>query len=398
MKILIVSQYYYPDPFSVALVAEELQKRGHDVTVLTGKPNYGYYRIVPGYENRDFEILNGVKVYRVNVKPRKGKALSIVKNYLSYWHNAKKFVRKLDDDFDIVYSVSLSPVMSIAPAIKYAKKHKIKHILHCLDLWPESVVATGMVKRNGLAHKLLYKWSKDLYRQTDEILISSPSFQNYFSDVLKIDKKCVYLPQATNEYPRIKKQDAYEYDHNYLNLVYCGNIGRVQLIDEIINAIELTKGHLLVRLYVIGLGSLKDYLLKKIKEKNLEDNIIYLGAIASENAINYFPNADAMYLGLNGDNMLGTTIPNKLTFYMSQCKPIIASITGDGKKIILDAKGGIVCDNNKESIKEAILEFAKLSKKEKENMAQNNLKYYKEHFNNQKIVAQIEEEMKKLAN
>lgn len=398
MKILIVSQYYYPDPFSVALIAEDLAKRGHEVTVLTGKPNYGYYRIVPGYENRDFEVLNGVKVYRVDVKSRKGNALSIAKNYLSYWYNAKRFVKKLDDDFDIVYSISLSPVMSIAPAIKYAKKHNIKHILHCLDLWPESVLATGMVKRNSLAHKLLHKWSRNLYCGTDKILISSPSFQSYFENILKINKPCVYLPQATNEYPIIDKKLAYEYDENYLNLVYCGNIGKVQLIKEMIEAIELTKEHIKIRMYVIGLGSLKDYLLEQIEEKKLADNIIYLGAIASDKAIKYFTNADALYLGLDSSNMLGTTIPNKLTFYMSQSKPIIASISGDGKKVILDAEGGVVCDNSSESIKEAFLQFHKLTKKQREKMSYNNWKYYQEHFNNQKIVEQIENEMKKLAN
>ena len=85
MKILIVSQHYFPDPFSITTIAEYLVKKGHDVTVLTGKPNYGYYRIVPGYEHLDYEILNGVKIYRVNVIPRKGTKMSIVKNYLSFW-------------------------------------------------------------------------------------------------------------------------------------------------------------------------------------------------------------------------------------------------------------------------------------------------------------------------
>ena len=95
MKILIVSQHYYPDPFSITTIAEYLVKKGHDVTVLTGKPNYGYYRIVPGYEHLDYEILNGVKIYRVNVILRKGTKMSIVKNYLSFWKNAKRKVNKL---------------------------------------------------------------------------------------------------------------------------------------------------------------------------------------------------------------------------------------------------------------------------------------------------------------
>ena len=160
VKILLVAQHYFPDPFSVTTVAESLVKRGHDVTVLTGKPNYGYYKIVPGYEKLDYECVNGVKIYRVNVIPRKGTKISIVQNYLSFWFNAKRKVNQLDKDFDVVYSISLSPVISISPAIKYAKKHHIKHVLHCLDLWPESVVITGITKYNTILYDFLLLWSK----------------------------------------------------------------------------------------------------------------------------------------------------------------------------------------------------------------------------------------------
>ena len=397
MKVLIVSQYYYPDPFTVSLVAEHLVKTGNDVTVLTGLPNYGYYKIIPQYQNKFFEIVNGVKIHRVKVIPRKGSKISIVKNYLSFWHNAKKYIKKLDKDFDIVYSVSLSPVISIAPAIKYAKKYKIKHVLHCLDLWPESVVVTGMVKQNSIMYKLLLKWSKKLYNSTDKILVSSPSFIEYLKKVINYKiKNCEYVPQLTNEYDISNKEESIEYDKNYLNLIYCGNIGKMQLIKELIDAVDLARNDIKMRIYIIGLGSLKDYLLDEINNRNLEDNIIYLGPIQSNEAIKYFQNADALYFGLADHGVVGKTIPNKLTFYMSQKKPIIAAISGDGRKVLNDAKGSVVCDCDSKSLKDAFIKFYHLTKTEKDEFAANNYRYYKENFENKTIMKKIEEELKKL--
>ncbi|MCH5172223.1 MAG: glycosyltransferase family 4 protein [Erysipelotrichales bacterium] len=398
MKILIVSQYYYPEPFSVASVAENLVKAGNEVTVLTGLPNYGYYRIMPGYENVKFEIINGVNVHRVKVIPRKGTRLSIIKNYLSFWRNAKKYVKKLDKDFDIVYSVSLSPVISIAPAIKYAKKHKVKHVLHCLDLWPESVIVTGMVKPNGLIYKILLKWSRKLYKNTDKILVSSPSFIDYFKDVIGYNvENCKYVPQLSNEYKIPSHDEVVEYDKTYLNIVYCGNIGRIQLIKELIEAVDLARQTIKIRIYVIGLGSLKDYLLSEIKNLGLDENIIYLGAIQSGTAIKYFQNADALYLGLKDSGIVGKTIPNKLTFYMSQKRPIIAAISGDGREVLKNAKGSIISDCDANSLKDAFIKFDSLTKKEKEELALNNYRFYKENFGAKIIMSKIEHELKQLA-
>ena len=140
MKILAVCQYYYPENIVFTNVCEELVKLGHDVTVLTGKPNYGYGQIIPEYKKVKFEVINGVKVHRVNLIARKKSRLSIIKNYLSFWANSKKWVRNCKEKFDIVYSMSLSPVTILSAGNLYKKKHHVKHVVHCVDLWPESVL------------------------------------------------------------------------------------------------------------------------------------------------------------------------------------------------------------------------------------------------------------------
>ena len=198
MKILVVCQFYYPERFTVSDICAELVSLGHDVSVVTGKPNYCYNEIIPAYRKVKYEIIDGVKVHRVNLYPRKQSRLSIIRNYLSFHRNAKAFMRRFNEQFDVVLSVSLSPVISIAPAVLYAKKHKVKHVLHCLDLWPESTVVTGAVKKDSPMYKMLFRWSRNLYLACDKIMVSSPSFADYFKEVLHIiDKPFPYVPQPS---------------------------------------------------------------------------------------------------------------------------------------------------------------------------------------------------------
>ena len=158
MKILVVCQLYYPENVVINKICERLVAQGNDVTVLTGKPNYGYGYILPEYKNVKYEEINGVKVHRVKLYPRKKSRLSIIHNYLSFWRNSKKWVRRCKEQFDIVYSMSLSPVTILSAGNLYKKKHHVKHVVHCVDLWPESVLVTNAVKKNSLAYKILYKW------------------------------------------------------------------------------------------------------------------------------------------------------------------------------------------------------------------------------------------------
>ena len=179
MKILVVCQYYYPENFVVYKFAEQFVKDGYEVHVLTGKPNYGYGRILPEYKNVSEEVINGVNVHRVNIYPRKKNRLSIVKNYLSFWRNSKKWVKKTKIKFDYVYSMSLSPITICSAGNLYKKIHGSKHIIHCLDLWPESVLVTKAVNKKSLIYKILYRWSRNIYKNASKILVSSPSFIEY---------------------------------------------------------------------------------------------------------------------------------------------------------------------------------------------------------------------------
>ena len=391
MKILIVTQLYYPERISTSDIAEGLLNEGHDVTVLTGKPNYGYGHILEEYRKVKYEEINGVKVHRVNLKARKQTRMSVIRNYLSFHNNAKRYVRKLDDDFDVVMSISLSPVISIAPAIKYARKHKVKHILYCEDLWPESTVVTGAVKKNSIMYKLLYKWSVSLYKKCDEIIVSSPSFKEYFEKELHIaDKKFKHINQPILQ-SKNKSIDPIVYEKKH-NFVYAGNIGTLQNIDLLVDAMKYVKSD--SKLYLMGMGKRLEAIEKKIKDNHLEDKVEYVGAFPIEKAERYFVNADALIVSLKSEGYVGKTIPNKLVQYLRYSRPILSVLKGDGLELLKNTNGAVFAEENSEDIALRIDEIANKKPSELEALGMNNKKYFDEHLTSEVLIHQFSEELK----
>lgn len=376
MKILAVCQYYYPENIVFTNVCEELVKQGHDVTVLTGKPNYGYGQIIPEYKKVKYEEINGVKVHRVNLKARKKSRLSIITNYLSFWANSKKWVRNCKEKFDIVYSMSLSPVTILSAGNLYKKKHHVKHVVHCVDLWPESVLVTHAVKKKSLMYKILYKWSRDLYENVDHVIFGSPSYNEYFKTVLKLDKKTsfVALPSLVEK----REVEPVKLDGK-INILYCGNLGTIQLINLIPESMALVKDEQ-IKFHVIGMGPKTEELKSLIEKYELQDRVIYHGPIPAKQAAAYFDAADVLYVSLKNDGYVGKTIPNKLVMSMAFGKPIIGVLDGDGKDVLNASKGAFVAQPDKTSISVAIEKMAKLSNEERKRLGELNRVYYQDHF------------------
>ena len=388
MRILLVSQYYYPERFSVTDIAETLVKLGNDVTVLTGRPNYGFQKVLDEYKNVKYEEINGVKVYRVAVKPRKFSRISIIRNYLSFNRTGKRFARHFNEEFDVVLSISLSPVISISPALLFAKKHKIPCVLYCQDLWPESTTVTGAVKKGSLTYKILYKWSKSIYEKCDRIVISSPSFKEYFEKELNIkDKVFNVVNQPILNATKHLEPIIYENKHN---LVYAGNIGKLQLTDKLVEAMKFVKTRD-VKLHLMGMGSELSQIKEKIKKEKLEDKVIYEGAYPIEKAETYYVNANALIVSLKDEGYVGKTIPNKAIQYMKYGRPLLVVAKGDTYDMLSKANGSIFASEEPKDIANAIDQLCEL--KEKDLLGLNNKKYFEEHFTTEKLTQLLLDEL-----
>lgn len=387
MKILVVCQFYYPENFVITNICEELVRKGHDVTVLTGKPNYGFDHILEEYKNVKYEEINGVKVHRVKLYPRKKNRKSIILNYLSFWKNSKKWVRNCKENYDIVYSMSLSPVTILSAGNLYKKKHHVKHIVHCVDLWPESVLITHAVKKKSLVYKILYKWSRKLYLNVDHVIVGSPSFKEYFVNVLKIDDKYFeYVPQPS--LVESCEDDPYDFGDGF-NILYCGNIGTIQLIPMIPEAMK-NINDINVKFHIIGMGPETDKLKSLIEQYSLQDKVIYHGPIPAKKAAKYFKGADALYVSLSNEGYVGKTIPNKLVMYMAFAKPIIAMIDGDGRDVLRQSEGAIISNQDIESLEKSIRDAYNLSLEQKEKFGINNQTYYLNNFTLKIVTENIE--------
>ena len=394
MKILIVSKVYYPEFFSVNQVAEKFVKDGYEVSVVTSVPNIGFGYNLPEYLDKKEEVLNGVKVYRLKTIPRKNSSkINIIANYLSFWSKSKRFIRHFKEEFDVVISFVISPVISMAAANIYAKKHNIPHINICEDLWPESSVAVGSIKKDSLPYKILFNWSRRLYKDVDKVIVSSPSFVSYFKDTLLLpDKEYVYINQ-----PILRGEDKnippVKYESKK-NIVYAGNIGSLQLIDKLIEAMKIVKDKDVV-LHLLGTGSQLNSILERIKLEGLEERIIYHGKFPIEKVESYFVNADGLIVILKDNGPVGKTIPNKAIQYLLYKKPIIGIIKGDGRDLLEKAGGSIFADENAEDIANAIDKLMNTPEKEKLIMGEKNFSYYESNLTNDKLIHSIEEELTK---
>ena len=162
MKILIVTPKYYPDTFPINLIAEELARKGNEVDVLTSIP-FANGKYLENYDKeKSFE--NGVNVYRVKTKIRNERKISLIKYYLSLHKEFKRWVKGTTNQYDVVFSYSISPVISLAAGNLYKKNHHVIHVAHVLDIWPESVVDAGYTNHFSLLYKILLRWSKKEYK------------------------------------------------------------------------------------------------------------------------------------------------------------------------------------------------------------------------------------------
>ena len=392
MKILVVCQYFYPENFSINDVVATFVKHGHDVLVVTGQPNYGYNRIMEGYENVRDEVLFGARVHRCPLKPRKKGRLSVILNYLSFWSSSKRYLSHLKENFDVVFSTVLSPLTAIVGGSIYAKKHRVRHILHCLDLWPESTVVTGAVKDKSPMYRILFHWCKGIYRHLDEILISSPSFVSYFHDVLGITN--IPITYVSQPAPIAKPSTEITYDHAY-NPVYAGNIGTLQLVEQLVLAIEKIKDEVDICLHLIGMGSRSEAVRELIQTRHLEECVRFYGIKPRDVTAAYYQKATGIIVSLTHAGTVGSTIPAKLTTALYYGVPILGVIEHDGRKVLESSGGAILAESeNVDDIASAMKCLTAKSEEERLALGKKNRSYFDAHYQLENIVSQIEDHLK----
>lgn len=389
-KILVICQYYKPEPFRISDICEEMVRCGHEVQVVTGYPNYPEGILYEGYGKCKHidEVINGVKVHRCFTIPRQTGMVKRLMNYYSYPLSSSSFVRSKacvasdGKPFDVVFCNQLSPVMMADAAIAYKKKYKVPVVMYCLDLWPESLIAGGITRTSPI-YKFFHHVSKKIYRQMDKILITSRMFSEYLSTEFGVEKDRIeYLPQYAED---IFEQIPPRKEDGTFHFMFAGNIGAVQSVETVIRAAEKLKDEP-VKFHIVGGGS--D--LERIQElgKGLE-NVVFYGRRPLEEMPSFYSKADAMLVTLAADPVLSLTLPGKVQSYIAVGKPIIGAIDGETKEVIEAAQCGF-CGRaeNVDELVENIKRFIRSDKREE--MGKNARKYYEENFEEKLFMDKLE--------
>ena len=385
MKILVVCQHFYPENFRINDICYELVKKGHDVTVLTGLPNYPKGKVFKEYKwfkNRN-QVINGVKIKRCSLVGRGSSTLMMGINYLwfAFFGSLKALFMK--KDFDIVYVFQISPITMAWPAILVKKIKKIPLIIHCLDQWPISVTV-GPIKKESFIYKILYKISRWTYNMADTITLSSKSFEKYFINELKIskkDKKLIYYPSyAESCYENIEQRE-----NRIFDLVFAGNIGPAQSVETIVEAANILKDDKDILFHIVGDGLSRNACEEKAKEYGLK-NIKFYGYFPVEEMPKFYSKADAFLITMVSNEVVNNTLPAKIQSYMIAEKPIIGAISGEVKEVVMEADCGLCCESlDYEGLAKLILE-AKKDKKRLKKWSENSKKYYLKYFEKEKCI------------
>lgn len=393
--ILVVSQYFYPEQFRINDICQEWVKRGYQVTVVTGIPNYPEGRFYTGYGffKRRTEKWNGVRIIRIPLIARGKTPVGMVANYLSFVISSFLWVRFTKIKADYVFTFEVSPMTQALLGVWYSKKHKIPNYLYVQDLWPENVeIVTGI--HSQLILKPIGKMVDYIYKNCDQIFATSPSFVKEICKREAEAEKVHYWPQYAEEFykPLERKPTVEIPDEECFKIIFTGNIGYAQGLEVLPKAAEILKNeNEKVKFYIVGDGRYKSELLKEIKQRKVDDMFKMIDRQPAERIPELLAACDAAFISFKDEPLFYKTIPAKLQSYMACGMPIIASASGETERVIEEAECGIhspigdvrkLCDHIKVLLRKNGEDLKSIGKK--------SIEYYNKNFNKKKLMDTME--------
>lgn len=406
MNILIVSQYFWPESFPVNDLAKGLRRKGHDVTVLTGMPNYPEGRFFPGYKafpiRRD--SYEGIKIVRVPMVPKgSGNAVRMVLYYLSLALSAclvaPVFFRK---KVDLAFVYQPSPITVCLPALVLKTLDHVPVWMWVQDLWPETLAATGMV-RSPLLLTLAEKLVRLVYSGCDKILVQSRAFIPRIKMRGVLEQKIRYFPNSAEGLykPVVVEPDAEE--RNLIPKGFCvlfaGNLGKAQDLPTILSAAEKTRDYKDIHWVILGDGTMRAWAEDSLRARALQGTIHLLGRYPAQSMPRFFSLADVLLVTLKQDPLFAITIPSKVQSYLACAKPIVASLDGEGARVIMESGGGLtVRAGDAEALADMVLKVYRMEKRDLEKMGQLSRTYFETHFERNSLLGRLDQWMREEVN
>lgn len=382
MRILLLSQFFQPEPMFKGLpFARALCERGHQVEVLTGFPNYPGGRLYPGYRQRlvQREVMDGVPVARVPLFPSHDRsAVRRGLNYTSF--AASAFLQAVRQTMapDVVYVYNL---VTLGPAARrLRRRHGCPIVLDVQDLWPESILNSGMLRRLGPLANGLQRWCRAEYGRADRLIVLSPGFKRSLAargvspERLEVihnwcDEASIRLVEPG---PEFRRRHGF---HERFNVLFAGTMGTIQGLAPVVEAARLLLSRApTVRLTLLGGGVEVDAL--RTRAASLP-NVQFLPACPQAEVGAYLGVADALLVHLKRESASSLTIPSKIQAYLHAGKPILCAVEGDAAELVQRAEAGVCCTPEApEAIAAAVQQLAALSASERRAMGERGRTFY----------------------
>ena len=397
MKILVISQYFWPENFRINDLVSEWGNRGHEVTVLTGIPNYPMGRVFDAYKKQpqDFMAFEGAKILRAPVPTRGGSRLGLVLNYVSFvissfFYGAWR-LRGIQPDVIFVYEPS--PVTVGLPAVWLGKIKKIPVVFWALDLWPDTLTAVGAVRSptvlRWIGHLVQY-----IYNRCTLILAQSHGFMGSIANYCKDSSKIRYFPSWSEEIftsAQIHPAEELTVEEDKFNIVFAGNLGEAQDLPAILDSATFLKNNTRIRWVIVGDGRKFEWLKAEVKRRNLEHCVLLPGRFPVERMPSFYAHADALLVSLKSDPVFELTIPGKVQSYLMSGIPLLGMLDGEGAKVIRNAKAGLTCAaGDAYGLAQSVLDLASMKKNELKLLGINGQNYAKQEFDRHKLIDKLD--------
>ncbi|UBM10285.1 glycosyltransferase family 4 protein [Cupriavidus metallidurans] len=402
MRILFVSQLFDPENSIKGLeFAKRLQALGHEVEVITTFPSYPGGKIFPGYRMRwhQVEEIDGVRIVRLPTIISHGR--SAVKRMLSYASfgvvsscHALFFARKAD----VIYAY-YPPVIVGFAAMLVRFFRKTPFVYDVQDLWPEALVATGMV-REGRITRFVDRLCGFIYRSAARVVVLSDGYQRALESKKTPRDKIKRIFNWCDEGRTAAVAEPKEpvLDPGYFNVLYAGNMGAAQALSHVVDAAALVEkqGMDRIRFVFLGAGVECDALKRQASELGLS-NVRFLPQVTVDKVSGILAAADVLLVHLADAKVFEITIPSKTQAYMKTGRPILMAVKGEAADIVADAQAGVVVEPcQPQKLAEAVLNMSALPRVELDEMGRRGRDYYTDKMSMENGVRQVDSMLRQI--
>jgi glycosyltransferase involved in cell wall biosynthesis len=348
-----------------------------------------------------------MEVLRVPIFPRgAGRSWELVLNYLSFVFFAVclGLPRLRGRKFDACIAWCSSPITIAIPAIAYRFLSGTPVAIWVQDLWPETFTAITK-SRSTVIRLMLSRLVGWIYRHVDQIWIQSLAYRHSVLAHGGSESQIRYVPNWAEDFYDCEGEAWKSATADILPpnaLVFAGNMGRAQGLESVIDAVERVEKERKpdepqANWVLVGEGVLLDWLKDEVRKRGLEARVTFLPRRPPADMPKLLKSASAVLVTLTGDGVFAQTIPSKVQSCLASGRPIVAAISGEAARVILESESGLVCrPDDPSTLAKIVKDFLRLPEEERARMGRNGHSYFRSNFKQSQIVARILDDLKEL--